>query len=156
MSIQLTTWEFLKFIDPDGPYWLSANASIGKTVTDELDLNVWLLANNSNNIYYTLNHVKVGTRFDSRPTKEHIDAVRFLHVDIDPSPGESPRAIYERLMAYKHTPTCVVFSGGGCQALWAISVVSIDSPEDVHFVESRNRQLKVNLGGDSAQDISRI
>jgi Mesyanzhinovviridae DNA primase len=152
----MNTLDFLQYVQPEGPWWLSANAQIGKTLTEETDVTAWLSANNSNNIYYTINHVKEGTTFDSRPGKSQIDIVNFLHIDIDPASDRNATQIADILKNFVPQPTIIVFSGGGCQALWRINPVIIESSSDIKYVESRNRYLKVEMQGDSTTDISRI
>jgi len=69
------------------------------------------------NIYFTVNALYGPVT--SKPNKGAVSAIRALHVDVDPRPGEdfdTERVRAERVLrAYDPKPTVIVDSGGGFQ-----------------------------------------
>lgn len=74
------------------------------------------------NIYFTVN--AVFGPVTSKPNKGAVSAIRALHVDVDPRPGEdfdTERVRAERVLrAYDPRPTVIVDSGGGFQGFWML------------------------------------
>lgn len=74
------------------------------------------------NIYFTVN--AVFGPVTSKPNRGAVSAIRALHVDVDPRPGEPLDAERERaervLRAYRPEPTVIVDSGGGFQGFWVL------------------------------------
>lgn len=72
------------------------------------------------NIYFTVN--AVFGPVSSKPNKGAVSAIRALHVDVDPRPGEdfdTERVRAERVLrAYRPEPTVIIDSGGGFQGFW--------------------------------------
>lgn len=72
------------------------------------------------NIYFTVN--AVFGPVTSKPNKGAVSAIRALHVDVDPRPGEdfdTERVRAERVLrAYRPEPTVIIDSGGGFQGFW--------------------------------------
>lgn len=112
------------------------------------------------NLYWTVNTVR--RAMQSKPKKEDMDALRFLHVDVDPNKGEVLAAARERiigsLMAFEPKPSFVISSGGGAQAFWRL-----DEPfhlgggeAQIAAAEAYNRQLEADLGGDHCFNVDRI
>jgi len=165
MSLSL---EFLKQFRPDGPWTLTAIPVDGGklntvTFTDELEdkLEDWLVKNGEgHNIYFSVNPCRES--ISKKASREDIQSVEYLHVDVDPRAGESlkleQKRILDKIRAFKPTPTCVIFSGGGYQAFWRLEEpIIIDG--DIAKAESAKRynmQLELLLGGDNCHNIDRI
>lgn len=109
----------LTSIPPDG----------GRTATatfraDERDkLRAWIDERQGvQNIYFTVN--SVFGPVTTKPNNGAVSAIRALHVDVDPRPGEPLDAERERaervLRAYRPEPTVIVDSGGGFQGFWLL------------------------------------
>ena len=102
---------------------------------------------------------------DKKADRENIEAVHWLHVDIDAGPGDLIKEL-DRIKALVTTripegvpkPTCVVFSGGGYQAFWKLKqpIPIHGNLEAAEGVARYNKALEVQLGGDHCSDVSRI
>lgn len=116
------------------------------------------------NIYF---HVNPTIRMmSSKAGKEHIRAMEYLHVDLDPRPGEDMqsekkrflRLLTEKLPGGVPVPTFVIDSGAGYHAYWAL-----DKPFDIDGdagkcdeAERYNQQLEAEFGGDHCWNVDRI
>ena len=165
MSLSL---DFLKTFRPNGAWTLTAIPVDGGklntvTFTGEMEekLEMWLIKNGAaHNIYFSVNPCREAV--SKKASREDIQSVEYLHVDVDPRAGEDlgdeQKRILEKIRAFKPTPTCVIFSGGGYQAFWRLEEpIPIDG--DVAKAEDAKRynmQLEMLLGGDNCHDISRI
>ena len=122
---------FLRQWCPGGPWVLTSIVPDGKTTTatfagtdaGEASMREWIDARQGRqNIYFTVN--SVFGPVTSKPNKGAISAIRALHVDVDPRPGEKPFAELRRglrlLSRMKPQPTAITFSGGGLQAFWVL------------------------------------
>jgi hypothetical protein len=167
--------EFLRRIYPSGP-WLLCGISTNRTRTaselftpDQVDkAHHWLEYHGRElNLFYTVNEAIPG--FRQRPSKEKIHRVHFLHVDVDLRNDETPEEGHARilasLLAYKHRPSEIIFSGGGCNALWRLSApidVAAGSSGDeetilrAEDIERRNMMLSADLEGDTTHDVGRV
>lgn len=111
------------------------------------------------NCYYMVNP-PLGA-LTKKASKREVAAVTMLHVDIDPAKGAVWQTERERILAaleaYKPRPSAVVDSGNGYQALWRLrDPVPMAGPDDWSRLEAYNRQLALDLQGDSTHDVSRI
>lgn len=111
------------------------------------------------NCYYMVNP-PLGT-LSKKAAKSEVAAVALLHVDIDPAKGSDWEAERDRILsslqAYKPRPSAVIDSGNGYQALWRLhEAVALNGPDDWSRLEAYNRQLALDLRGDSTFDVSRI
>jgi hypothetical protein len=119
------------------------------------------------NIYFSINALryglgrerKEGTCCGPKAAKTDVARMHFVHVDLDPKKGETPDEAKARaqalLDAYHLSPSIVVDSGGGLQALWALVALGteLDVNGDIdkaHELERVTRQLEIDFGIDAA------
>ncbi|ESX15947.1 phage/plasmid primase, P4 family [Mesorhizobium sp. LSJC264A00] len=174
---------FLWLLHPEGPWVLWAKEAYGPGLWcsaaygpgDEEKVSAWVVGHALHNQYYHVNPYPNVRRSERgallKASKTDITEVRYLHVDVDPSPppvdasdeekarhvGAERDRIVPLLMDAE--PTCIVDSGGGFQALFLLDVpVQLDgSVEMADDFARRNHALAVRLGGDvSAKDVSRV
>jgi hypothetical protein len=116
------------------------------------------------NIYFHVNPV-VGS-VAKKVRRENIAQLAWLHVDIDPRPGEEleeekERALHlltDKLPPDIPPPTVIVFSGGGYQGFWRLAdPLKLDGTE-AEFERAKlwNKQLEIVFGGDNCHNIDRI
>jgi len=164
----LKSLDFLKQFRPGGNWTLTAIPVDGgklDTVTFSADmedkLEDWLIRLGKNhNIYFSVNPCR--NAVNKKASREDIQSVEYLHVDVDPRAGEDLKQEQARILKtireFKPTPTCVIFSGGGYQAFWRLEEpISIDG--DITKAEAAKRynmQLELILGGDNCHNIDRI
>lgn len=161
---------FLDRLRPGGPWVLTAIPleREGRTTTDTFmmadaeRLVKWLQAQEGlkSNIYFMVN--KAMQVLTSKAKKEHVEAIEYLHVDVDPKKGESPEEARPRviklLAEFSPLPWAMIDSGGGVQAFW-----KLDDPIYIGGdltraadLEAYNIQLARELGGDNCHNIDRI
>ena len=162
--------QFLEQWLPGGPWVLTAittdrKAITTNTFTDSNEVLGWLAKyNGERNVYF---HVNPCTRaLTKKADREDVAALAWLHVDIDPRPGEEvaeeqKRALMlltERLPESVPPPTCVVFSGGGYQGFWKLEEpLPIDgSLEVAEDAKLWNLQLEILFGADNCHNVDRI
>lgn len=159
---------FLQWHSPQGPWCLCAipvdkKGLRGATFRpgQEQQLLAWLNENSALNLYFTNNPVMgdVGTK----PRREHIASLSWLHVDLDPRAGEDlneERArILALLTAHKDlpAPSCIIFSGGGYQALWRLKEPVPINGEEAAYEQAKLYNLQeLLLGGDSCHNVDRV
>lgn len=160
--------QFLAALYPTGPWTITAisvdKKSIrAKTSTDKDELRAWLEDHDKMNLYYSVNQPTVEGRTKTKLSKEDVDAVYFLHVDVDPRTGEDVKSeqlrIIKQILGYKVEPSIVIFSGGGYNALWRLEEpFQINGAvENAIDVERRNWQLELDFDTpDHCRDVSRI
>jgi hypothetical protein len=160
--------EFLRWAQPGGPWTLTAiPPDDGRTTTrtflsdNEAGLLEWLAGfNGKQNVYWTINRLRGPAT--SKPKKEDVDALLFLHVDVDPVKGRDleveRRAILDRLQAFRPEPSAIIDSGGGYQAFWRLDEALYFGGDVVRIgeAEAYNQQLEVLLGGDHCFNVDRI
>jgi hypothetical protein len=111
-------------------------------------------------IYYTANHARGEPR--SKPKKEDIIEVEFLHVDADPNDDETPDQFKARLLPmiekFQPRPTFVIHSGNGVQLLWRLDRPGASTDDEViKDIEARNVALAEQLGAPrGTQNIDRV
>ena len=165
MSLPL---DFLKCFRPTGPWTLTAiPVEGGKLTTTTFEAKAprkvdnWLKKfGTDHNIYFSVNPTRDAV--SKKASREDIDAVEYLHVDVDPRAGEcladeQPR-ILQSIREFKPVPTCLIFSGGGYQAFWRLEE-PIKIGGDIAKAEEAKRynmQLEIRLGGDNCHNIDRI
>jgi len=105
------------------------------------------------NVYWTVNIVRRG--YHHKPKKDHIDAARFAHVDVDP-PKDGSRwdraAALEALRNMDARPSFILDSGNGLQGFWRLD----ELVEHWAPVERINRRICKLLGGDNCHNIDRL
>ena len=165
---------FLKTMNPDGPWLLTAINSNGPGIeTRSFDARQtrearrWIDEQNCRrmNIYFSVGDI-VG-HLNKKATKKEIARIRWLWVDIDPdyANGQSveeavsnAREALSSGMDGIHPPTLIVHSGGGIQAYWKLKTpIRIDGDLDLAAeVESYNRHLEKVFGADHCHNVDRI
>ncbi len=112
------------------------------------------------NLYWTVNTVR--RAMQSKPKKEDMDALRFLHVDVDPNKSEDLVAARNRIIGslevFEPRPSFVISSGGGAQAFWRLDEPFYLGGGDAQIAvaEAYNRQLAADLGGDHCFNVDRV
>ncbi len=116
------------------------------------------------NVYFSVNPTI--RPMSKKAAREDIATMDFLHVDIDPRPGESIDKERERALELLTTklpqgvppPTFIIDSGGGAWGLWRLEEpVTIDGQSDKYEEALRyNLQLEMLFGADSCHNVDRI
>ena len=172
--------KFLQRWNPQGPWIITAIAPLKSGIetasfaaADHVACREWMDEQGSRlkrNLYFTVNAV---TRMiDTKPSREHIAGMTWLHVDLDPEAppdGADPDAHYAaqqaRFLALLReppdgipAPTLITFSGGGYQAYWKLSrPVLLDGTEEMYEdAKLYNKRLEQLLGGDHCHNVDRI
>lgn len=172
---------FLTWLYPSGPWLLTAidqnqvlpTRSATFRPESQGEMIDWIQTANSGqwNIYYSLNEPTHD--MTKKAERDDIARMNFLHVDVDPRVGEKLEDEHERILkklterrpATVPRPSCVVFSGGGYNALWRLEVpVPIASREctkeevRTRYEEAKryNLQLEIEFGADHCHNIDRI
>ena len=166
-------WDSLNFLEkwkPDGP-WVLTSISTDKTsiltrtfrIKDECKK--WLAEQHQGqrNLYFHVNSVR--RDLNLKANREDIASLDWLHVDIDPRPGEDLEEERERALALLQDPpkgvprpTAVIFSGGGYQGFWKLSEpLQIDGEVEKYEDAKRyNQQLELLFGADACHNVDRI
>lgn len=160
--------DFLIWARPNGPWVLTAiPPEGGRTATEtfalgeDARLKKWLADKMGRlNLYWMVNPAM--TALTSKASKEDVEAMEFLHVDVDPRKGhdlasERARAL-SALEAFDPPPSAIIDSGGGYQGFWRLDEpVYVGGDLDrIGELEAYNQQLEVVLGGDHCFNIDRI
>jgi len=116
------------------------------------------------NIYFTVNPCT--RHLTTKPSREHIRGLMWLHVDLDPRAGEDLDAERARILALLNDPsslgvpkpTAIVFSGGGYQGFWRLARPQLldGTPDQYEEAKRWNKQLELTLGGDNCHNVDRI
>ncbi len=116
------------------------------------------------NIYFTVN--PCSRHLTTKPSREHIQGLTWLHLDLDPRAGEDFTEERERILTLLRDPsslgirkpTVIIDSGGGYQGFWRLEVPEpLDgSPEQYEEAKRWNKQLELVLGGDNCHNVDRI
>lgn len=136
------------------------------TTSLESEAAEWIAAKNADgcNVYFTVNSLIKPRK--TKPRREHIAALDWLHVDIDATVGASIEVEQERILRLLSDdlplgipkPSGIVFSGGGYQAFWRLKdPLPINGAEESsNKAAEYNRQLELVLGGDHCHNVDRI
>lgn len=116
------------------------------------------------NLYFTVNPCVRALK--TKPSREHIASLSWLHVDLDPRPGEDLDAERARILALLRDPTpkglpkptALLFSGGGYQAFWRLREPHLldGTAETYEDAKRWNKQIELLLGGDNCHNVDRI
>ncbi|MFI0845913.1 phage/plasmid primase, P4 family [Mesorhizobium sp. IMUNJ 23232] len=175
--------EFLHKLAPDGPWVLWAKEADGPFLCcsrayypgDEAEVAAWIEAHAARNQYFHLNPYpdvrRDGARRFTKARKVDIPEVRYLHVDVDPRPidpnsSDTQKADHLesereriRLQLETQSPTFLIDSGGGYQALWRLEepMVLDGSEASADRASAYNFALANQFEGDiAARDVSRV
>jgi Virulence-associated protein E len=165
--------EFLERWRPGGPWVLTSIVPDGgKTTTrtfgasERLTMRDWVDERQGReNIYFSVNDLSRAV--SKKAGKDDVAALRALHVDVDPRPGEpldAERRRAEKLLReFNPTPTVIIDSGGGFQGFWLGEEPEVlpapDTPERegaVKDAELRNLKVETALQADACHNIDRI
>ncbi|MCY2961817.1 MAG: DUF5906 domain-containing protein [Planctomycetota bacterium] len=164
--------DFLRKWNPQGPWVLTAIDPDKRGIdtdtfsaAEEDRMRGWLtLHGKSRNIYFTVNPVTRAVK--SKPDRENISALSWLHVDLDPRVGEDLDAERTRILALLRDPSAkglpkpsvITFSGGGYQGFWRLKMpVLLDGTKEAFEDAKRyNKQIELLLGGDNCHNVDRI
>lgn len=119
--------------------------------------------NGTRNIYFSVNPLtKEAQKQNKKASREGIQALAALHVDLDPRLGETQEQARERLTKVLREanpkPSVIIASGGGVQGFWMLAEPhmlggTLAMAEDAKLW---NVALERKFGGDSCHDICRI
>jgi hypothetical protein len=162
---------FLQRLVPAGPWVLTAIRNQPKAITtdtffpdDEARLRHWLgRYAMERNVYFQVN--PPAKPLTKKAQRADIARLARLHVDIDPRPGEDIEKEQARALSLLQTPpegvprpSCIIFSGGGYQALWQLGDgYEIDGlPEKYEYAKLYNLRLEQVFGADHCHNVDRI
>jgi hypothetical protein len=161
---------FLRAFHPAGPWVLTAIPADGKqietrsfTPKSTSAATKWITKNDGiRNLYFSVN--LPNRMLDKKATRADIYMVPWLHVDIDARAGEDLSSELERIRLLLTEncptlpPTAIVYSGGGYQAFWRLAepVIVDGQVAAAEDVARYNKQLEIELGGDSCSNVDRI
>lgn len=175
VSVDLSPADFLKKMHPEGPWCITAinpEKSGRRTDTrtfypgEENGLKTFIAKHNGKwNLYFSVNPVK--RRMNRKATRADVQAMTWLHVDVDPRNDKDLAEEQERIRQMFLTenlpetvpePTMVIFSGGGYQAFWKLAVpIEIEGNlEKAEEAAGYNLQLERLFKADSCHNIDRI
>ncbi|MDX2088972.1 MAG: AAA family ATPase [Kofleriaceae bacterium] len=166
----MTAVEFLRAIQPEGPWALGAiepdsdGPHAWETLTDEVAVALFVRKHVSCNVYFQINvvHDDLARR---RAGKADVATAIAVHADLDPPEGadlkvwqRQTRGRIERWSLELPKPSVAIFSGSGFQLVWILEEpVELCDESAVEDVEARNRGVAAAIGGDaSTVDVSRL
>ena len=160
-----TAIEFLSQLKPTGPWTLTAfcpekSGNCTRTFTELKNARAFIDKYNTSkewNIHFTANRVSPEV-VDKKPCATDITHLDYLHVDLDPRAGEEPATEKERILkllkAHDPSPTIIIDSGNGFNALWKlIDPQKITDPEKAKL---HNLHIEREMGGDSCSNVDRV
>lgn len=165
---------FLKQLDPDGYHALCAIHPDTRQVEGRVfkpgewpAMADWIEARQGErNLYYSVNEPDPSAPF-SKLKKAHIAKIRAVYADVDPKNEDGTpnslvaerqriRAMMDSLLSHPlHSPTAVVDSGGGMQAIWALAE-KLPVADWANWAEALGRGIARKIGGDAVQNIERV
>lgn len=159
---------FLQRWCPEGPWALTSIPLSKKDISaaffrpgQERELLAWLEKYGAKtNCYFSVNPVL--REFRVKCEREDVAALDWLHVDVDPRPGEDIATEQARalklLKEFQPAPTCIVFSGGGYQAFWRLREPMRVDGQPALYEEAAlyNKQLEITFGADHCHNVDRI
>lgn len=187
-----TVSDFLMELRPGRAWLLTAITDNGnletKSFTDIDKCQSWVNYHNGDgNLYYHVNPTPDAFKpaNGGRAKEVDIEAVDYLHVDIDPNPRDDLKkgilagnkqaiaememhneAEKERILMLLTTnrpkmvpePTWIIFSGGGYQALWKLKqpFVTKGDAELIKQAKLKNQQLELLFGADKCHNLDRL
>lgn len=161
--------DFLCQWAPNGPWTLTSIVPDGAVETRSFvksalaAMRKWLdSCQGERNLYFSVNPlINPGS---VKAKKDNVERMSWLHVDLDPRPGEDfhmerARAL-KLLTEFVPTPTVLLDSGGGYQAFWKLDeddrlIINGDVAK-AESLELYNQQLERLLGGDHCFNCDRI
>jgi hypothetical protein len=161
--------DFLRWAQPSGPWVLTAIVPEGNSKTEtasftavqEKELLQWLETRNGKfNLYWMTN--KPRALLTSKASKEDVESIQFLHVDLDPDKGkdivEERERILKSIVDFIPKPSGIVDSGGGYQAFWRLDEDFYVGGDLIRAAdgEAYSIQLGLILGGDATHNCDRI
>lgn len=163
--------DFLQRWEVMGPWVLTAISIDKKSILtkafkeDDLeDMAPWLDKYNGNrNIYFNVNPSRI--LMDKKSERANVEALSWLHVDLDPRVGEDHDAERVRALDMLQNPpagipepTVIIDSGGGYQAFWALTEPFLigGKPENYDEAARYNKQLEVVFHADNCHNVDRI
>jgi hypothetical protein len=158
---------FLERWRPGGPWVLTSISLEKKTNTRTFsqatvsDMVAWLNARQGvENIYFMVNPAR--RELTNKAQKSDVEALAWLHIDIDPRVGEdgaAEKARAEKLLrGFTPPATVIIDSGGGVQGFWRLEEpVPINGDvARAEELEAYNQQLEILFGGDHCHNVDRI
>jgi len=165
--------ESLKFLEswiPGGPWVLTSISTDKKslktrTFTSSSEASEFIKEEGElqKNIYFTVNPISKAV--SSKPSRSDVEAMAWLHVDVDPREGEDLQEEQERIEKILRDPpdnipppTIIVFSGGGLQGFWKLEEPVLIQGQEALFEDAKhyNLQLEMAFGADSCHNVDRI
>lgn len=131
--------DFLDKLRPGGPWVLTAIKPDGPietiTANNADDVRAFVERNNGvRNLYFSVNPTR--NAMSSKAAKVDISAIEFVLSDLDPRADETPEAAKARYLAaledFTPSPTAIIDSGNGVQALWRLAQpITLPAPDVV-------------------------
>ncbi|WP_417713992.1 primase-helicase family protein [Pseudophaeobacter arcticus] len=160
--------QFLQAWAEGGPWVLTAIVpDSGKITTttfesgQHADMRDWIEKRQGKwNLYFTVNPVM--RPMGSKPKKTDVRGMAWLHVDVDPRPGEDFASERERaekvLREFGPAPTVIIDSGGGYQGFWMLDKEHETNGDEAKAaeLEAYNLNIETMLQGDACHNIDRI
>lgn len=161
--------EFLERWRPGGPWVLTAISVDQKKIStatfrERAQVLAWLETHENRNHYFHVNPCR--RDLDKKAEKTDVASMDWLHVDLDPRPGETDlEAERERALNLLQNPPgdlpkphVCLFSGGGYQGFWRLEepIILDGNLDNVQDAERYNRQIELLLGGDACHNADRI
>jgi len=163
--------DFLQKWEVVGPWVLTAISTDKKSILtkafkeDDLEqMGAWIdQYNGRRNIYFNVNPSRI--LMDKKSERANVEALSWLHVDIDPRVGEDHEKERVRALGLLQAPpkgipepTVIIDSGGGYQGFWALSQPFPISgkPEQYEEAARYNKQLEIIFHADNCHNVDRI
>jgi len=161
--------KFLKRWRPEGPWVLTSVIPDGAIYTETFAAADWNKCadwidqhQGHRNMYFHVNPVR--RHLTSKATKEDMESMSWLHIDIDPRVGEDFEEERKRALSmlqnFSPRPTVIIDSGGGYQGFWKLipceELMVRGSVEKAQELEAYNIQLEMLFSADHCHNIDRI